>query len=406
MVFPLEKNLQLRNYDSHRLHQQRATHDAPFYGVKGKTPLSRLLTLPMQAPYDVMHLVYLGAARKLLTMVVVKKLVNVTFLSSLISSIKVPHWFRRKPRTLQELCLWKSQEHKTFLLYYSPLCFFKLYERNRSYVVRQMLCLYLCLSASIYALSTESVSPQNIHFAKEIIYFFQICMRQMFGSGVATGTLHALCHLPTQVENFGSLSHTSATCFENVNRFLKKSVTGKKGQGLQIGERFLRMLTNVNKKVLRVSGPEALRFENSCDSFATLLEQFSIDATNCRFVSKVRVRDTVFHTFVYGKNLQCASYYAFLDTEQEFVKIKSIFIHENEVKCLCRSYRSKQALSKLADLPECIANAMNVINNHFVIEKGPLKVHLVNRFSHHAIIVKMSSDNFYGVRIINDYDHE
>ena len=35
MVFPFERNLRLRTFDSHRRHQRKGTIKAPVYGVKG-----------------------------------------------------------------------------------------------------------------------------------------------------------------------------------------------------------------------------------------------------------------------------------------------------------------------------------------------------------------------------------
>lgn len=404
MTFPIEEDFELRSVISHQRHQEKGTISSPCFGVKGRTPLSKLLKLPIQVPYDVMHLIYLGVARRLLSVIVEKRLVDVSVLSSSISEIKLPHWFRRRPRTLNELCLWKSQEHKQFLLYFSPFCFCKTFQLQQNYTERQLLILYLCFSTAIYALSTENVSSQTIHFSRTIILFFQKIMKSAFGDRVATGSLHAMCHLPGQVENFGSLNQTSATCFENVNRFLKRSVTAKRGQGKQIGDRFLRMQNSATIPEA-LTGIKILRYESKQNCIPPLLENFSLSVQACNFISKVRVNENVFHSYSYGKSLKCASYNAYLDREKEFVKIKSIFIHNGEVKCLCRSYETKKHWWQFVDFPRNIANAMSVMNSHFALIKGTLKLYPVMSLSCHAILVK-TSHYFYGVRVINDYEHE
>ena len=217
MVFPIGRNLRLRDSLSHRRHQMEATDKKPVYSVKGHSPLSSILKLPLCVRYDIMHLVHLGVARNLLTAIVEKRLMDVSTLSSSVTSIKVPHWFRRKPRQLQELCLWKSQEHKLCLLYYSPFCLYNSYKLHGSQTEKQLMILYVCFSSFIYALSTECVTQEEVESTKEVIAIFQNLMDVTFGAGVRTDSLHALIHLPSQVEHFGSLTSTSATLYSRMS---------------------------------------------------------------------------------------------------------------------------------------------------------------------------------------------
>ena len=256
--------------------------------------------------------------------------------------MKVPHWFRRRPRDLQELCLWKSQEHKIFLLYLSPFCFYFV-RRSLSDNYQQLLLLYLCLSTVIYALSAEVVSPGVIPSSKFIMHSFQKYMVKLFGAGVMTGSLHALHHLPAQVRHFGSLSMTSATVFENVNRFLKRSFTGKKNQRKQAAEKFLYM--QVNSGVPRqLTGVSIARLESKSVNIEKYADYLPNNIN--QYVAKIRVNDLVFHSYLYGRNLRCASYYAFVNTDKVFLKIKCIFRANDEVKILCRTYKILQSWSE------------------------------------------------------------
>ena len=405
MVFPIERMFTLRNTEDHRRHQQASTYKAPLFGIKGMTPLSSILTLPSCVPYDVMHLVYLTTARNLLTVIVEKKLVDINSLSSLITVMKVPHWFRRRPRRLDELCLWKSQEHKLFLLYFSPFCFYSMYKDNITRVGKQLAIVYLLFSSFMCALSSESIGSESIRCSRKIIFLFQTTMKSIFGAGVLTGSLHALHHLPSQVENFGSLPATSATVFENVNRFLKRSVTGKKRQGKQIVHRFLQMQMNATAPK-RKPHVEILRFCTN-DVGRELEQCFSIDPVDCRFISKVRVGMNVFHSYVYGNKFKSASHYAYLDLENEFVKLKSIFVHNGEIKCLCRTYLVSEPLSHrfIEDLPSNFFHHLKKISYHFFLRKSDLKLYPVNLLSRHSIVTKASGE-YFGVKVIQDNEHE
>ena len=154
------------------------------------------------------------------------------------------------------------------------------------------------------------------------------------------------------------------------------------------------------------SGVEILRSESQ-QVFREELLEFSIDSHDCRFIVKVRVNDNVFHSYIYGRKLKCASYYAFICSEKVFVKIKCIFVHRTVKRCLCPTYRSVDTMSGLIrnELTTNWYAHLSKISNHHQLTKSVLKVYRVESLSHHAIIVKFVNELF-GVRVICDYEHE
>ena len=404
MTFPLSRHFRLRNVDSHKSHQRRGTCEEPVFGVKGTSPLNHLLSLPVHVPYDVMHLVYLGMAKRLLQIVVDKRLVDLKTLSKYIDGIKVPHSFRRRPKNLiEELSLWKSQEHKIFLLYFAPLCFsLQFLSSSRTDDVTQIALLYLCLSSSIYVLTAEYVDTETLESVSEILYFFQTLLKTSFGPGVCTGTLHSLIHLPRQVENFGGLSATSAMCFENVNRFLKRSVSGKKRQGLQIAERFLCM-----KQTCQDSGQTKEKLATKSTSAQNLLlSQLSLSSGDVTFFDKV-CSNVVLHSYDFGKNLRSASYFAFVKDKSVFVKIKCIFKTGEAIKCFCRTYTTSCCWHDMfTNVPPFLKRHLLRACRHFNLRKGDMEVFDAKRLTNYAIVHKISSSAYYAVRILSDHDHE
>ena len=113
-----------------------------FRGVKGESSLFKIIkNLPLTAPVDCMHQVYIGVT-KVLLQVIVKK----TFSSELqcikciVSSVKLPCEFKRSVRRLDELEYFKANELKVWLLYIGPV----LYRETINENLPDRFCLLSC----------------------------------------------------------------------------------------------------------------------------------------------------------------------------------------------------------------------------------------------------------------------
>ena len=129
-----------------------------------------------------------------------------------------------------------------------------------------------------------------IAVARTLLLAFQKPYQDMFGSGVRAYSLHVLIHLTSQVKRFGLLPGASASCFENVNRFLKNTVTGTYRPGTQIAYRFLQYLTCASRAP-KVPTPPILCKLHSIDD--SVLYKYSAcfppldDFTNYAIVKKL-----------------------------------------------------------------------------------------------------------------------
>ena len=101
-------------------------------------------------------------------------------------------------------------------------------------------------------------------------------------------TLHALQHLPDQVRKFGPLHRVSAMPFENLNRQLKRSITGTHGSAAQMVHRY-------------ISTQATICVEERISLVPTVLGKVA------RY-KRFKVCDLVFHATDHGKRLKCASY--------------------------------------------------------------------------------------------------
>lgn len=358
---------------------------SPSHGVKGSTKLSDILSIPEGIPFDPMHLIYLGAQKSFLSAIIECKLVNLTTLSALIDNLKVPHYFRRRPRNVTEYKLWKAQEHRIFVLYFAPCLFLHLIEPSYEYS-EAVFALYCFLSTAIYLMYKEEIVEQDLQDAEACIYAYQAGLIQLFGESVQTVTLHALQHLPDQVRKFGPLHGVSAMPFENLNRQLKRSITGTRGSAAQM----------VNRYLMSVSSPVSLLYEKSS------CEPIILGKTPP--FKRFKVGDLVFHTFAHGKMLKCASYYAFLSSRKIFVKIKSFTLSGNNFGIMCRLYIS-HSLS-FVNISETNVREALIRNAPIVrLFKSDIATISPEEFTHHAIIIKHGS-MVHGVKIINSYEHE
>ena len=360
---------------------------SPSHGIKGSTKLSDILSIPEGLPFDPMHLIYLGAQKSFLSAIIKCKLVNLTTLSALIDNLKVPHYFRRRPRNVTEYQLWKAQEHRIFVLYFAPCIFLHLIEPSYEYS-EAVFALYCFLSTAVYLMYKEEIVEQDLLDAEACIYAYQAGLIQLFGESVQTVTLHALQHLPNQVRKFGPLHGVSAMPFENLNRQLKRSITGTRGSAAQMVHRYL----------MSVSSPVSFCYEKSSCKPAILGKTPPF--------KRFKVGNLVFHTVAHGKTLKCSSYYAFLSRRHIFVKIKSIILSEDSFRITCRLFIA-HSLSFVNIPSETNVREVLIRNSPFVrLFKSGIDTNISPaEFSHHAIIVKHAGV-IHGVKIINSYEHE
>ena len=303
---------------------------------------------------------------------------------------------------MRELVHWKAQEYKNFVLYVSvPSLFSYYFEICESETSNQIAILFLMFSTSLYVLCEEAISEEMIAVARTLLLAFQKAYQDMFGSGVRTYSLHALIHLPSQVKRFGLLPGASASCFENVNRFLKNTVTGTYRPGTQIAYRFLRYLT-CTSRAPKVPTPPILGKLHSIDD--SVLYKYSacfppLDYTY-KIADRFRHKDMIFHSFSYGRNLKCASYYVFLKTFDCFAKIKLIVVKDGDISVICRKFFTVSRFPFHSNSVQCpleLKQLLSIHSPYFSLQKGNLCVFKTDDFTNYAIVKKLCGCFYFTV---------
>lgn len=185
----------------------------------GETPLSQLLNdLINQVPFESMHLVYLGVAKKILVALITGKYNKKIKLKSseiklLSNHLKViqkycPTEFSRRQRIITEYVRYKATEYRQFLLYTGPVIFHDIFERS-------IYLHFLMLNTAIRILNLPTLSKQLLIFANNALKKFVERSPYIYGVKFMSYNVHGLLHITEDVQRYGPLDSFSAFVYEN-----------------------------------------------------------------------------------------------------------------------------------------------------------------------------------------------
>jgi hypothetical protein len=189
-----------------------------------------------QFPLDVMHLVDLGVARKILKSIfdtsfkfLNKTLIQLIDKEHVALAPFVPLEFVRKPRTFDELARWKATEFRLFNLYTGTIIFKKVLSENHYFH-------FLLLHCSIRLLS-ERVDKESKEIANEMLNDFVQYFPGIYGFRFVNSNVHNLLHLSESYENFGPLYTFSNYRFENYLQIVKNNIKSPRNILQQLSNR-------------------------------------------------------------------------------------------------------------------------------------------------------------------------
>lgn len=205
-------------------------------GIKGPCVFSYLdsYDLCRSTAVDVMHGVYLGCMKLFLTLWFGNEHKSEKYsfyndadkFSERLKSIKPPNNITRAPRSIYEKQHFKASELRSILLFYPPALYDIL---SNDYMYH-----FLRLSFSIFMLSQEIITEENIVLAETYLRQFCSSFEELYGRRFMTLNIHNLLHLPNCVRNLGPLWTSSCFSFEDVNGKLLRLIHGTQGVEEQI----------------------------------------------------------------------------------------------------------------------------------------------------------------------------
>ena len=378
MIFPYAQHpAVLRNAETHARDVMLARESAPVFGVKGRTLLDHLLPVPVGAPLDIMHLIYLNVTKRIIAYAMRHKLMNTEEVSEQMMKIRVPHHFRRKPRSLSELKNWKASEFKHGLLYFfSPV----MVSTGAS---REIVFLLTTLSTATYLLLKDCVTEDDITCAEKLLKAFQLHLCMWFGEESNTITVHALTHLAAQVRMFGPLWATSAAVFENFFYTLVRRIHGTRNEARLLIRNFHRHREAVPRRNERVNQPA------SSNKMVIDGRKFIVNG-NCRSSSRYALAS------IRGKEL--------------FAEVLQMLPRHELVRCHVFKHRydfCTAAGFELLDIqgPDVLQTLKQkcpivtlMTGRHMTLKMHSLKSHVIR--------VTNNGDKAYAVPVLHDFEHE
>lgn len=213
----------------------------PVNGVKGPSLLYRIpgFNVANGIVPEVMHCAFLGINRQFLqlwksersTGFYVKDLEK--RLDSTISLVRPPDDLPRVFRSLvRHGRNWKANEHKPFLLFYSPVAL-------RTLLKPIYYKHWLLLVNAFFLLLREKASEKDVETAEFLIYKFVFDTRKLYGLKAVKYNVHLLIHFANTVRKYGLPWAYSAFLFEGIGGLLKNLFHGSKDVTKQIFENFL-----------------------------------------------------------------------------------------------------------------------------------------------------------------------
>lgn len=191
----------------------------------GTTPFTHLPYIDMinHFPIDYMHVVCLGATRKLLMLFlrgplpIRKPAAVVEEMNSTICDLSqfVSSDFLRCGRSLREIDCWKAAEFRLFILYTGMLIFYE----PLNYIQYEHFLKFVC---AMRILAADSTSADDIEVARHLIVSFVTHFKELYGVENLVFVVHCLLHLPDNVLVHGRLDNFSCFSFESFLGRLKR----------------------------------------------------------------------------------------------------------------------------------------------------------------------------------------
>lgn len=213
--------------------------------IKGESPVSSLIDLVVQVPFDYMHLVLLGVLKRLLQQwfggdckKVKLSVQQRNILSSRCNTVRSyhPSEFGTRYTDIQEFEEFKATEYRRLLFYTGPSIFHGVITQN-SYDH------FLLLHSSMRVLASKDPQEDLLVYAEESLEEFVELSPHVYNEAFPVYNVHGLVHLVDDVRQFGEVDGFSSFKYENNMRDFSKKIR-KQRQELQ---QYWRRLQEIKK---------------------------------------------------------------------------------------------------------------------------------------------------------------
>ncbi|CAF1571165.1 unnamed protein product [Rotaria magnacalcarata] len=199
-----------------------STKSDKIFGIISRSPLSTVLSMPDQIPFDYFHLCYeihMPALMKHWMKILSKE--SKQCIDGYLSNISYPHSFNRYPRTITNFSQWKASEMRVFTLYVCLPSLVQLKNEFPAVIIAHFSLFFIYIRRLRFF--------DNQRDMESMIYFIEAYLDQyasLYSKCAELLSTHALIHLYEQSLNIGSLSSHSLFSTESYLHHLYKLAHG------------------------------------------------------------------------------------------------------------------------------------------------------------------------------------
>ncbi|CAF3640968.1 unnamed protein product [Rotaria socialis] len=217
-----------------------------YCGVKGISPLTKILDIPTQIDLDSMHLCFIGHCSLLLSKWE-KMIVKEAWLSGneFLSKTKWPHNFNVELRTFSDRTYWKAHDYRAFFLYLMfPFVFSFLPEHISSHF-----SLYFVFLRTLYFYH----DLQEVMEVESLIKTYCEHALSIYGPTFYLYSTHAHLHLVEKVVGHGALCFHNCFGNESFFRFIRTLRSGNRMIARQICRSFDKSRCTSKKEIWSIN---------------------------------------------------------------------------------------------------------------------------------------------------------
>ncbi|CAM4823140.1 unnamed protein product [Rotaria magnacalcarata] len=390
-------------------------------GIKGPTPLTRILIFPDQIAKDYMHLVCSGHFKTLITYWERILLPGVFDQgSNYLISIILPHSFKYQFMPLIQYHQWKTKMFRDFLLYVSPI-FVSLFLPD-SLALHFLHYFVYIRTLYFYDHVTELDGIENL-----FNYYYER-ITDYYGKKSQLCTLHLHLHLKDQVLKHGALVFTSCFARESYIGQSVKWCLGRK----YILEQFITWYSVDRSLALKNSMKlndifyvekfignyiNMLLIQNYQDKLNLCSIKKKMNLTGSNFFSRYSRGLKLFHSRAYTRSGYGISYFVSISNENCLMKRKTCFgdvlfyfdcddRHYAFVKKYkCINFSFSDALPTVS-VPQFISDKLNFYYGFYNHKQFSYKIIPVADISNKVINMKWSNDTFVYTDVVCEREHD
>ena len=208
---------------------------------KTESPFLRLnIDMIKQFPLDPMHGIDLGVVKRLLLLWKEGPLpfrlssTQVKTMNLFIKNIRncIPPAFNRKPRSMDELKLWKATEFRTFVMYTGIILLREILDRKK-YIH------FLSLCVAVRIMYNDLLLEEHKDYAEHLLLYFVNKVKVMYGNRFVVYNVHSLLHICQIAVDNRSLQRVTAYRFENNMSKIRSWIRGTGNPIIQISNRLM-----------------------------------------------------------------------------------------------------------------------------------------------------------------------